>query len=364
MSAWRVTLLLIGVALAVSACTRPSGPQAEAAEPAGDGAGKPEAVPVTVARVTVQPSARLVHFVGTLYGNQEVTLSSQVDGQIRTLGVDLGDRVEEGQVLAQIDDDQWRARLREAQATLAKAQADESRGRSLVERRVISTQEYEAIKTQAAVAQAQCDTLAVTIRHARVQSPITGAVARRFVSAGEYVHAGSQLLSLVAEDPLKLRGDVPERFAHELQVGQGVEVRVDAFRDAVFHGRLARVSPASNPENRSVAIEAIVDNHERQLKPGFFANAAVVTRTDDQALMVPQQALVTFAGVTKLFVIGGDTAHERQVHTGPRAGAGLIEIVDGVEASEMVATSGLTKLEDGSPVTVRERPSALPEPTS
>src|SRR5262249_5617167 len=153
----------------------------------------------------------------------------------------LGDHVEAGQVVAQIDDDQWRARLREAEATLAKAQADEARGRQLVEKRVISAQEYETMKTQAAVAQAQRDTLTVTIRHARVESPIRGAVAKRSVSAGEYVRAGSQLFTLVAEDPLKLRGDVPERFAHELQVGQTVQVRVDAFPDTVSTGRLARI---------------------------------------------------------------------------------------------------------------------------
>ena len=112
----------------------------------------------------------------------------------------------------------------------------------------------------------------------------------------------------------------------------------------VFTGRLARISPASNPENRSVAVEALVDNHERTLKPGFFANAAVVTRTDDRALMVPQEALVTFAGVTKLFVVSDGTAYERQVQTGTRGSGGLVEIIDGVRPDELVATSGLTKL--------------------
>ena len=319
-------------------------------------AAKPAAVPVTVAAVKVQPSARLVNFVGTLYGNEEVTLSSQVEGQITSLSADLGDPVHAGQVLAQIDDDQWRARLREAEATLANARADEDRGRQLAGSKVISAQEYETMKTRAEVAQAQRDTLTVTIRHARVESPINGAVARRFVSAGEYVRAGSQLFSLVAEDPLKLRGDVPERFANELQVGQTVQVRVDAFQEATFTGRLSRISPASNPENRSVAIETTVDNHEHKLKPGFFANAAVITRSDDRALMVPQDALITFAGVTKLFVVKEGVAQERQVHTGTRGGGGLVEIVDGLEPGEQVATSGLTKLENGIAVSVKERP--------
>jgi len=365
MKSRKVVSLLLGLLLLACSCERAGGPSAVAAE-AGALAAPDErsAVPVTVASVTLQPSARLVRFVGTLYGDQEVTLSSQVEGQIRALNVDLGDQVEAGEVLAQIEDDQWRARLREAEAMLAKAEADEARGRELVGRQVISAQEYESMKTQAAVAKAQRDTLTVTIRHAAVQSPITGAVARRFVSAGEYVHPGSQLFTLVAEDPLKLRGNVPERFAHELQVGQAVQVQVDAFPESTFAGRLARISPASSPESRAVAIEAIVVNRDRKLKPGFFANAAVITRTDDQALMVPQEALITFAGVTKLFVISEGKAHERQVQVGSRSNGGLVEIVRGIEATEVVATSGLAKLEDGSTVSVRVPVSASRKPAS
>jgi membrane fusion protein (multidrug efflux system) len=352
------------LALLTSAGCRPTVNSEAVAAEAATTDPKSAAVPVTVARVTVQPSVRVVNLVGTLYGNEEVTLSSQVEGQITSLTVDLGDPVRSGQVLAQIDDDQWRARLREAEATLAKAQADEARGRQLREGNVISPQEYESMKTQAAVAQAQRDTLTVTIHHARVESPITGAVARRHVSVGEYVRAGSQLFSLVAEDPLKLRGDVPERFAHELQVGQTVQVRVDAFADRLFTGRLTRISPASNPQNRSVAIEAVVDNAERQLKPGFFANAGIVTRADDRALMVPQEAVINFAGVTKLFVIRDGTAHERLVQTGTRGRGGLVEVTDGLAAGELVATSGLSKLGNGIAVTVRNGGAAAPDPSS
>jgi membrane fusion protein (multidrug efflux system) len=320
--------------------------EAKLAEPKG-------ALPVTVAPVSVRPSVRRVNFVGTLYGNEEVTLSSQIEGQIATLTADLGDEVDAGQLLAQIDDAQWRARLREAEAMLAKAQADEARAQQLVGTNIISKQEYESMKTNAAVARAQRDTMTVSIEHARVAAPLRAAVARRFVSVGEYVRPGSPVFSLVALDPLKLRGDVPERFAHELQVGQEVEVGVDAAPGIVFTGRLSRISPASNPQSRSVAVEALVDNGKRQLKPGFFANAAVITRTDDRALMVPQDAVVSFAGVTKVFVVRDGVAQEREVEAGTRSGDGLVEIISGVAAGDMVATSGLSKLENGASVSIR-----------
>lgn len=310
-------------------------------------------IPVTAIAAQVRPSERVVSFVGTLFGNEEVTLSSQTEGQLQGISADLGDHVDKDQLLAKIEDAQLRARLREADAHLAKARADEQRGRQLASTKVISDQEYETMKTSVAVAEAQRDTLAVSLQYADVRSPLSGSVAKRLVSAGEYVRPGTPLFTVVADDKVKLRGDVPERYAPELKSGQTVRVRVDAFPEREFPGVLSRISPASNRENRSIAVEVLVDNGARELKPGFFANAAIVTRNDDKAIMVPQEAITTFAGVTKVFVIDANVAHERQVRPGTRAADGLVEIVEGLQANEVVATSGITKLQEGAAVTVK-----------
>jgi membrane fusion protein (multidrug efflux system) len=316
-----------------------------------------EALQVTVVRVTERPTKRLLKFVGTLFGNEEVTLSSQVEGQLNALRVDLGDQVKAGDVLAEIDDVSARAQLREVEARLAKARADEARGRELMKSNVISLQEYEAMQTAVAVAEAQRDAMHVQLAHKRVRSPLTGSVAKRLVSVGEYVRPGTPLFDLVADDPLTLRGDVPERFAEELAVGQAVEIKVDAYPDDVFAGTLLRVSPAANAENRSITVEAAVPNAGRRLKAGFFASANIVTRTDDRALVVPETAVISFAGVTKLFVVRDNVARERHVRLGSREADGLVEILEGLQPDEQVATSGLAKLEDGMPVAVRERES-------
>jgi membrane fusion protein, multidrug efflux system len=343
------------VAAGNAGCGGSLGSAAEAAEAkaVAEQQGK-ASIAVNIAPVVVLPSARIVNFVGTLFGNQEVTISSQVEGQIESIAVDLGDVVEPGAALAQIDDAQWRARQREMEASLAKAKMDEERARQLVHSNVISRQEYESMQTHVEIAAAQRELMLVNIRNARVAAPIGGAVSKRFISAGEYVRPGTQLFTIVDDDPLKLRGDVPERFANELQIGQAVQIRVDAFGDQLFDGKVARISPTANAANRSVAVEAIVDNQKRQLKPGFFANAGVVTRSDDRALMVPQESLITFAGVTKLFVVNNGVAQERQVQTGSRGGKGLVEIIEGVKEGESVVVSGLSKLENGVAVTLRD----------
>lgn len=348
-----VLLALAGLAAAVAGCADSS---ADSKAPAGESEGP---IPITAAPASIRPSERVVSFVGTLFGHEEVTLSSQIEGQLQSITADLGDHVDKEQMLAKIEDAQLRARLREAEAHLAKARADEQRGRQLASTKVISEVEYETMKTGAAVAEAQRDTLSVLVQYADVRSPLSGSVARRMVSVGEYVRPGTPLFTLVADDPVKLRGDVPERYTPELKAGQIVRVRVDAFPDREFPGKLSRISPASNRENRSIAVEVLVDNKERQLKPGFFANAAIVTRTDDKAIMVPQEAVTTFAGVTKVFVITDNTAHERQVRPGTRAADGLVEIVEGLQPNEVVATSGLTKLQEGAAVSIKA-PAAKP----
>jgi membrane fusion protein (multidrug efflux system) len=347
--------LVIGIVaacalLAISGCMRGGETAAKAQSTV-----TPEAVamPVVVAPVEVRRTERVINFVGTLFGEEEMTLSALIEGQIKSIAVDLGDSIDAGQVLAVVHDDRLRAQLREIEAGLANASAEELRGRALVGQKVISPQEFESMQTAVRVKEAQRDTVKVLLDNAVVRAPLSGTVAKRLASVGEFVRPGSPLFQLVADERLKLRGDVPERFAQELAVGQLVQIRVDAHPNKAFSGRLERISPTANKENRSVSIEAIVQNHDRQLKPGFFANANVVTKIDDEALMVPETAIVKFAGVTKVFVVRENVAYQQEVRTGTRGGQGLIEVETGVAATDQVVTTGLTKLEDQMPVTIK-----------
>lgn len=344
-------LLVSSTLFGCGGCVRT--PDTRTSDQAAQDTGTPP-LEVTVSRATARPAKRVLKFVGTLFGDQEVMLSSQVEGQIKLIHADLGDRIDAGQVLAEIDDEQLRARLREIEAQLAKARADETRGRELAAGNVISAVEYEAVKTVAAVAEAQRDTLNILIDRTRVRSPLTGSVASRAVSAGEYVRSGTPLFKLVADQPLTLRGDVPERFAQELAVGQPVQITVDAFPDRHFAGQLARVSPAVNRENRSITVEAVVENGDRLLKPGFFANASLVTQSDEPAVLVPVKAISTFAGVTKVFVVRENIAYQTPVRLGTRGEGDLVEIIEGVAANELVVISGFGTLENGTRVKLQE----------
>lgn len=367
--------------------------------------GEQGALPVTVTPVRTQKVQRVVEWVGTLYANEEITVSSELEGRIVSIAADLGDRVASGQLLAKIQDTEFRFAVEQTEAALketlaklglenvpppnfdvaktspvikAKAELDDAqvnlkRMKSLYDEKVISAQEYDTAATRAKTAfatyknsleeakalvanaygkEAQLGTARKRLRDTTILAPLAGSVSKRLISAGEYVKVAIPLFSLVQDNPLKLRGMIPERFAPELQTGQIIELKVDALPDKVFKGKLARISPAAEVASRSFLVEGLIDNSERQLKPNFFAKASVMTRIDPNALTVPQQALITFAGVTKVFVVESGVARERVVQTGVRVGKNEVEISGGLKPGELVAISALTRLIDGANVKV------------
>jgi membrane fusion protein (multidrug efflux system) len=312
-----------------------------------------EAVTVTVANVAIRPVERTVSVVGTLAADAQAELASEVEGQVIEIVADLGDRVRQGDILARVRRDEIDARLRESEASLEKALADEARAKPLREQGVISTQEYDQVRTSLQVARARRDQLRIQLEHTDIRSPLDASVAARLVDKGSYVRAGTVIYRLVQDDPLKFRGEVPEREVPSLQAGQEIRIVVDAFPGETFLGRVSRIGSAADPAARSLAFEAGVPNADHRLRPGFFGHGEVVIAKDERALAVPLASLTSFAGVTKVFVIENGVAHERQVVPGVDLGDGWVELAEGITQGKQVATSGLSKLAEGTPVVIR-----------
>ncbi|HEY1265905.1 MAG TPA: efflux RND transporter periplasmic adaptor subunit [Candidatus Binatia bacterium] len=360
---------------------------------------------VTVTPVRTQKVTRFVEIVGTLYANEEVTISSELDGRIASIRADLGDRVARGQTLAGIDDAEFRFAIKQTESNLrenlaklglektpsgdfdvqqtslvkrAKADFDDAtlalkRMKVLHEKQLVAAQDFDTAETRAKMSganyqssieearaslaaafakEAQLDTARKKLRDTTIVAPLSGSISKRSVSAGEYVKVGTPLFVIVQDNPLKLRGMIPERFAPEVHADQEVEIRVDSFPDGAFKGKLTRISPSSDVTSRSFLVEGLVENPDRRLKPGFFAHAAVTTKVDPNALTVPQQAVTSFAGVSKVFVAENNVARERIVQTAGRVGTNEVEIVSGVRPGELVIISGLTRVTNGSAVKV------------
>src|SRR5262249_48638367 len=154
-----------------------------------------------------------------------------------------------------------------------------------------------------------------------IRAPFAGYVAKRHLNAGEFVKENTAVFTLVALDPLKYTGTVPERFAPELKVGQRLDLGVEAYHGPVLSRPGARVSRGVEVQARSLALEGRGANADGKLRPGFFAKGAVLTRKDDAAAFVPAEAVVYFVGISKVFVVSAGKVEERMVRAGARQGA-------------------------------------------
>ncbi len=363
----------------------------------------PEEVQVRVDTARRTAIQRKVEFVGSLAGVEQVTLSSESEGTIDKVHADLGDPVRKGQVLLSVVPDEFRFRAEQARAEAAQvaaklgiapdtetadvdgtslvrkavaeynnAKTDLERRKGIFEKNLIARKEVDDAEARYLVAEAnlraareEANNLLATLRGKRAQvgiaekkladtqvrSPIDGSVEARLVSAGEYLKVATPMFRLVNDRPIRMLGEVPEFYAGSLRAGLAVELSVDGRPGKVYRGTLRRIAPSSNVANRAINVEALFPNESGELKSGFFGKGAVILRIDPNGVAIPKQAVVTFAGIEKVFAISGGTARERRVKLGDDLGD-LVEATEGVSAGDTLAVSNTGKLVEGSRVAI------------
>jgi len=365
------------------------------------GANLPARKVKTVA-VAETPFGETVTANGTLAAYDQTTVSVKVPGRVRTMTVDLGTVVNKGQVIAQLEPQDYSLRVQQAQASLAQARArlglapdgnddridpeqtatvrqaravlDEARhsrdrAAQLVQQGVIAKAEfdsanatfkvaegkyqdaYEEIRNRQGVLAQRRSELALAqqqLKDTAVVAPLDGIVQEKRTSIGEYLAAGAPVVNIVRMDPLRLRAEVPERESRTVRSGQNVRVTVDGD-ESVYLGKIMRLSPVIAEQNRMLVVEADVRNNGK-LRPGSFAHAEIVTNDAKMAVTVPNNAIVTFAGIEKVIIVQNGKALEKPITTG-RRGNEFTEIVAGINVGEKVVLDP-GNLQSGQPVEV------------
>jgi RND family efflux transporter MFP subunit len=342
---------------------------------------------VKTTAVAETPFGETVTANGTLAAFDQTTVSVKVPGRLSTISVDLGSVVRRGQVIAQIDPQDYSLRVQQADAALAQARVrlglspqgsdekidpektstvrqaravyDEARvardrAAKLVEQGVIAKAEFDSANSAFKVAEGRYQDAYEEVRNRQgilaqrkselalaqqqlkdtsVVAPLDGVVQEKRASVGEYLAAGAPLVNIVKMDPLRLRAEIPERESRQVHTGQDVRVTVEGDAN-VYLGKIMRLSPVIAEQNRILVVEADVRNNG-SLRPGSFAHAEIVTNDAKMAVTVPNNAIVTFAGIEKVIVVQNGKALERPITTGRRSPE-FTEIVAGVNVGEKV----------------------------
>ena len=204
----------------------------------------------------------------------------------------------------------------------------------------------EVARTNVANAEAALGLARKNLSYANIPAPIDGFVSERTADLGEYVSPQQKVATIVRTNPLRIRIDIPEQSIPEVRVGQSVSITTSAWPDRNFSGRVARIAPNVSATSRTLTVEAEIENSGGALKPGQFATVRILQERAEPAVLVPARAVVTEAGVSRVYVIKEGRAEQRLVQTGQTEGD-LVEIKSGVAADEQVATSNLEQLSDG-----------------
>ncbi|GIW91276.1 MAG: RND transporter [Pirellulaceae bacterium] len=391
-TAWMACL----TACLLAGCHPQAGDKAQSDAAAGAGVQSTE-LPVLKTRLVQVKQQRWPHIVrsqGSLVADDVSQIGATVAGRVAEVHVDLGDRVDAGDQLVTLDQEEFRIQVAQAEAALHEARAavglgpdtplesldptqapavreaktvwDEARlrlerARGLRAAMAISAEELDQIAAaeqvaaaryasalnaaneriqQIRVRTAELDLAKRRLKEAVTVAPFRGFVAQRHVAPGAYVQVGQPLVTLVRMDELRFRGSLPERYAAQLQLGQKVELSIEGFSEPVS-SRITRISPQVDELTRAIAFEAVVPNSDYRYRAGLFAEARVYVDEQRTALVIPASAMWEFAGTEKVFLVVNRQAKEHQIVAGQKRGQ-LVEVLEGLKEGDWIVLDAAT----------------------
>jgi membrane fusion protein (multidrug efflux system) len=310
------------------------------------------AVTIEAVRLVPETLRDEVALTGQLNAEYEVVLKPEIDGVIKSIEFEEGQPVEGGQVLFRLKDDEQKARRTEAEAHVRLAQDVFDRTQRLASQDISSVARRAKARAELDIAQAKLALAKLQLERTRIRAPFSGVADLRLVAPGDRVSDEDGLVSVAAIDRLQLVFATQEASAGLARTGGTIYGRFVAFPGERFPGVVFFVSPRIDPASRRLIVKAWVDNADHRLKPGMFANVDVMVAVRPGALLVPEAAIVYDRNGSYLWRVDAEKLAEKvPVRIGLRQ-RGRVEIVEGVEAGDLIVSAGTNKLMAGSQVEV------------
>ncbi|MGM4985335.1 MULTISPECIES: efflux RND transporter periplasmic adaptor subunit [Rhizobium] len=322
-----------------------------------------KAPPQTVSTITaaMSPWQTTLQSIGSFNAVQGANLSAQVQGIVQKIGFQDGQDVKNGDLIVQLLADQQIATLQQYQASAANAQIAYDRDSKLIKANTIAQSQVDSDLATWKAAQAQVASQQALIDQYSIRAPFDGHLGVRLVSLGQYLAAGTAVVTLQSLDPIQFDFSMPQQALSQLKVGQAVTATIDAYGSQTFDGKITAISPLVDSQSRNLTIRATFANPDRRLLPGMFGNVSVVVGEPQNYISLPQTAVTINPYGNVVYIVtdkgnGADgkpqlVANQKFVSTGQARGD-QIAVTKGLNAGDVVVTSGQLKLNNGSPVII------------
>ncbi len=310
---------------------------------------KMPSMPVETLEVRVSTAEQKITAVGSLQSNESVILSPEIAGRVTQIGFIEGEEILADKLLIQLDDAVLRAQLDQAQANLTLHEADYRRTEALLQDQAISQQERDTAYARWILDKASVKLAVAQWRKTRIRAPFSGILGLRQVSPGDYVQPGRPLVNLEDTRTLKVEFSIPEKYSADIAKGQNFALQSAAFAGRDFHGTIYAINPLVDATSRSLVVRGRLDNRDGLLRPGQFANLQLTIEAREDALFIPEQAVIPQPQSNLVFKVVEGKAQMVPIQLGQRH-KGWVEVVTGLIAGDVVVTGGHQKIGPGSPV--------------
>jgi len=333
--------------------TAANAPKAGASAPAGGRAPSVEVSKIEVMRLVDDTQA-----VGNLKSRRSVMVRPEVGGRITQLNFNDGERIKQGQLLVQFDDQLPMAQVAQSKAELSIAQANHKRNQDLASQNFISARTVDESAAALEVAQAKLALAQATAARYKIIAPFDGMTGIRTVNPGDYLKDGADIVNIEDIDAVYVDFRLPERFMTKIKKGQSANVDLDALPGRKFSAIVQAIDPLIDANGRSVGIRACIDNRQLQLRPGMFARVTTVFGERERALVVPEEAIVPQGPKVFVFKVvdgaepGTKVSQRVEVKVGIRR-PGRVEVLEGLSESDLIVVGGQQRVQkDGTVVKV------------
>jgi len=319
----------------------------------------PPPTTINVALAQSEPMSRFFDAIGTVAAVNQVTISPQVSGRVVKIMFESGASVQAGDPLVQLDDATERADLANYAAQAKLAAANLNRARTLASEKYATQASVDQQQSTLDVARAGIAKSQALIDQKLIRAPFPGDLGIRQIDLGQYVGPGTPIVSLTNLSVVYVDFTLPEQARSQLTVGLDVEIGADAFPGQSFAAKITTIEPQIDPATRAIRVRASMDNPERLLQPGMFARARVALPPQPDVITVPETAVDYTVYGQSVFLIQEDGKADdgktkyKAVQTFVTAGArqeGKVAIVKGLNAGDMVANGGQTRIFNGAAV--------------